>query len=76
GWTKVQDEKIQLPIKNGEINFEFIDKFIAELEAERLAELEAYLTATGLKDYSLTNEEKLVLEDFLNGKFEWNEWKI
>lgn len=56
--------KIQLPIKNGEINFSFIEKFIAELEAERIAELEAYLVATNLKDYTLTREEQQVLEDF------------
>ena len=68
GWAKVQDEKIQLPTKNGEIDFEFMDKFIAELEAERLAELEAYLTTTGLKDYTLTNEEKQVLEEFESEK--------
>ncbi len=49
-WAKIKKEKIQLPTKNGEIDFEFMEKFIAELEAERLAELEAYLTATGLKD--------------------------
>ena len=41
--------KIQLPIRNGEIDFAFMESFMAELEAERLAELEAYLLATGLK---------------------------
>jgi hypothetical protein len=70
--------KIQLPIKNGEINFSFMEKFIAELEAERIAELEAeriaeleaYLLATGLKDYILTAEEQQVLEDFENIKWQ------
>ena len=52
--------KIQLPIKNGEIDFEFMECFIAELEAERIVELEAYLSATGLKDYTLTVEEEQV----------------
>jgi len=61
--------KIQLPTKNGEIDFIFMDKFIAELEAERLAELEAYLTATGLKDYTLTDKEKRVLKEFEGIKF-------
>lgn len=42
--------KISLPIKNGKIDFDFMEKFIAELEAERIAELEAYLLASGLKD--------------------------
>jgi len=75
---------IQLPIKNGKINFSFIEKFIAELEAERIAELEAeriaeleaYLVATNLKDYTLTTEEEKVLDDFENGKIIFNEYRI
>lgn len=55
---------ISLPIKNNDIDFSFIDKFIAELEAERLAELEAYLSITGLKDYELTEEEQKALSDY------------
>ncbi|HBK82750.1 MAG TPA: type II restriction endonuclease subunit M [Flavobacterium sp.] len=46
----IESQKIQLPIKNNEIDFEFMESFIAELEAERIAELEAYLLATGLND--------------------------
>jgi len=68
--------KIQLPIKNGEINFDFMEKFIAELEAERIAELEAYLNATGLKDYTLTDEEEQALVAFENGKFAFKEFRI
>ncbi len=71
---KNNDFKIQLPAKNSKIDFEFIESFIAELEAERLAELEAYLLATGLKDYSLTIKEQQVLDDFENVKFEFGEF--
>ncbi len=57
--------KIKLPLtSNGEINFEFMESFIAELEAQRIAELEAYLLATGLKDYHLTKEEEQALKEF------------
>lgn len=63
---KIQKEKVLLPIKNGKIDFDFMESFIAELEAERIAELEAYLAATGLKDYILTAKEKQILEDFEN----------
>lgn len=55
---------IQLPINNGEIDFDFMENFVAELEARRVAELEAYLLATGLKDYTLTEEEENVLEKY------------
>lgn len=57
---------IQLPTKNGEIDFEFMESFVAELEAQRVAELEAYLLATGLKDYELTDKEKQSIENFEN----------
>lgn len=60
--------KVKLPIKNGEINFSVMEKFIAELEA--------YLVATNLKDYTLTNEEQKVLDDFENGKFVFGEFRI
>ena len=60
---------IQLPVKNGQIDFDFMENFTAELEAERTAELEAYLEACGLKDYTLTVEEEQALKDF--DKSEW-----
>ncbi|CAA6825715.1 MAG: type IIS restriction enzyme [uncultured Sulfurovum sp.] len=66
--------KIQLPIKNNKIDFEFMESFIAQIEAERIEKLEAYLEASGLKDYILTAEEEQVLEDFENGKIEWDEF--
>jgi len=69
-----EETKISLPIKNQKIDFDFMEKFIAELEAERIAELEAYLVATGLKDYVLTDEEQQVLDGFESGKFEWREF--
>ena len=66
------ETKINLPIKNGEIDFDFMETFILELEAECILELEAecileleaYLTVTGLKDYNLTNEELRLLDMF------------
>lgn len=47
-----------------EIAFEYMESYIKELEAERLEELEAYLLTTGLKDYKLTEQEKVILQDF------------
>lgn len=66
----IKNQKLSLPISNDEIDFEFIETFIAELEAESIAELEAYLLATGLNDYTLTVEEQQVLLDFENVKFQ------
>lgn len=46
-----------------------MDNFTAELEAERTAELEAYLTASGLSDYTLTKKEQQALEKYKDIKF-------
>ena len=56
--------KILLPTLGGEINFSFMEKFIEELERERVEELDAYLAATGLKDYKLTDKEQATLVKF------------
>lgn len=56
GWEKVKNEKIHLPVKDGKIDLAFMENFIAELEA--------YLLATGLKDYNLTQQEEQALKDF------------
>lgn len=60
----IENRKIQLPIKNGEIDFEFMEYFIVELEAQRIAELESYLLVTGLKNYTLTAKEQQALDMF------------
>lgn len=70
--TKLEQLKLNLPFKNGKINFSYMEKFIEELEvlrieeleALRIEELEAYLVATGLKDYKLTKEDQKILDDF------------
>lgn len=76
GWAKVKEEKISLPTKNGEIDFDFMENFISQLEAFRLSQLEAYLLVTGLKDYTLTFAEQQALADFENGKVQWATYKF
>ena len=66
---------IRIPVLDtGEIDFDFINSFIAELEAERIKELEAYLTVTGFKDYILTEEEHNVLDSYK--EWEWNSFNL
>ena len=73
--TSIKQIKIQLPInKDGDIDFEFMESFVAELEAERVAELEAYLAAASLKDYELTADELSALSKFEN--YNWGEFRI
>lgn len=70
--TKIElkNTVIKLPTKDGKINFEFMDSFISKLEEERIAKLDAYLIATGLNEYTLTEAEQKALDDYENLKFE------
>ncbi len=76
GMQIYKDMEIQLPTQNGAIDFEFIETFISELEAERIAKLDAFLLANGLKDYTLTDEEAAALEELENVKIEFGEFEI
>jgi hypothetical protein len=68
--------KIQLPTKNGEIDFEFMENFVSELEVRHIAELETYLSVNGFKNYTLSTDEEKVLLDFEQGNIEFSEFKI
>lgn len=60
---------IQLPTKNGKIDFEFIANFINEIEIEKIAEIDKYILSSGLADYKLTPNEELVLKEYEKGKW-------
>ncbi|MDC9722720.1 MAG: restriction endonuclease subunit S [Urechidicola sp.] len=62
--------KIQLPVKNGKIDFDFIQSFVAEIENERIQKLENYISEISLSDYQLTKQEIQVLENYKN--LSWN----
>ena len=64
GWNVVKNKSIQLPQRNGKIDFDFMESFIAELEAERVAELSAYLTVSGLDNYELSSDEENALKNY------------
>ena len=90
----IANQKVQLPLKEKSldfsnpcdniknIDFDFMESFIRELEEERIRELEeerirelnAYLLATGLKDYTLTPEEENALEAFKT--VQWGEFNL
>lgn len=73
-WGKVREEYIALPKLGNQIDFDFMESFIAELEAERIAKLEAYLKVSGLDNYELSDEELKALRDY--DSMEWREYRI
>ncbi len=70
-----REQKIQLPLKPTantqtleDIDFDFMETFIAELEQCRLAELQAYLKAAGLENTTLSSDEENALNVFNNSR--------
>lgn len=70
-YNKIKNETIQLPVKPGtdevnytedDIDWAFMESYIHELEESYIHELDAYLKETGLDDYTLTDDEREVLE--------------
>mgnify|MGYP000905161545 CR=1 FL=1 len=69
-----RSQSLYLPTKNNQIDFEFMESFIAELEAERIAELSAYLKVSGLDNYKLSIEELNALQAY--NTMQWREYRI
>ena len=61
---------------NGQIDFDFMTSFVAELEARRVAELNNYLLVTGLKDYVLTAEEEKALSIYKSGNIDFKGYEF
>ena len=73
----LNEQVVMLPICcDGEIDFDFMDKFIAELEAERIAELSAYLTVSGLDNYELSSDEMTMIERYKEQQIPFSEFEF
>lgn len=70
----LKKQLITLPVSNDKIDFDFMESFIAELEAERVAELSAYLTVSGLDNYELSSDEVKALKNYQSLK--WNTYNL
>ena len=71
GIQKYKEDVIQLPVKPGtdalaytqdDIDWDYMESTIRELEESTIRELDAYLKETGLDDYHLTDVEHALLE--------------
>ena len=69
---KFLNMNIELPVKNGNIDYNFMIDLISELEEERISELKNYLKVTGLDNYALNPEEEKAIADFKN--LNWGEF--
>lgn len=73
-WKIAKNCVIELPEKNGRIDFDFMESFIAELEAQRIAELSTYLKVSGFDNYELSAQELTALENLKT--ISWEEYRI
>lgn len=72
--SKIQNDVVILPTIGTDIDFDFMESFIAELEAERIAELEAYLTVSGLDNYELSESESQAIEGY--NSYVWKSFNL
>lgn len=65
--AKIQNDIIVLPITDsGTINFDFMESFVAELEA--------YLTVSGLDNYELSKDEEQAIADYTS--YDWKSFNL
>ena len=65
---------IMLPIKGNLPDYDFMNNLMLEIEAYRIAKLEAYLLKTGLNEHSLTKEEQGLLDKY--ERLEWGKFTM
>lgn len=58
---RIQQESLCLPSVEGIPDYDFMERFIIELEAERIAKLNTYLVAFGLDKHELTKKESEII---------------
>lgn len=60
----IKNYKIQLPITSaGEIDFDYMEQYIEKIEKQYIEKIALMLKASGLDNYQLTEEEKMVLKE-------------
>ena len=68
---------ISLPVNDsGEIDYEYIEEHVSELEKECINKLETYLQDSGLDSYSFNYEEQRAIEEYRKGNIKYKEFKI
>lgn len=65
---------VQLPTKNNQPDYDFMQRFIEQLEQDYIQRLDSYLEVTGLKNTELTEAEQKALAEF--EQWEWREFKM
>ena len=68
---------IQLPVNDKEeIDYEYMERYIIELEEERITELDSYLKVSNLENYNLAKNESSALEQYSANKVIYDDFRI
>ncbi|MDK4680247.1 restriction endonuclease subunit S [Kingella negevensis] len=67
--------EVCLPEKNGEIAFDYMERFVQQLRAERAQELRAFLKLSNLTDVNLSKDEENALAQ-LSGSLNWKMFNL
>lgn len=70
----IKEQTVSLPVKGDQIDFDIIETISAELETERIEQLETYLQTSGLKEYELNESELKSINEYDN--VEWGEFRM
>lgn len=71
---EIKEHNVQIPTKNGEIDYDFMECFIENLEQERLKTLLNHLQAIEIDGYELSNQEEKVLKEYIS--IQWSSFRI
>lgn len=72
----IKSERTDHQYTIADIDWNYMQERISELEQERISELEAYLIATGLDDYELTIEDEIILKGFFDDSIYFQEMTL
>ena len=67
--------EVWLPEKNGKIAFDYMERIVRQLRAERAKELRAFLELSNLTDVNLSKDEENAL-NLLSGSLKWKEFNL
>ena len=72
---KVENDYITLPAQNGKIAFDYMERIVRQLRAERAKELRAFLKLSNLTDVNLSKNEENAL-NLLSGSLNWQPFNL
>lgn len=66
--------ELMLPVKkNGDIDFDYMERYVASLEGERIEKMEAFLIENNLDNFQLNEQENQVLKNYEDDQIQFKD---